>query len=110
VKDEEKEEQRRKEVDADIHYVVSKYIKTIGIVIQGEAEAGCRPVKFTGTGRIGIKGRNKSVPCDSAHVQIGVFRDIGFIVELPCAVQGIAVDGDYKDCQGQNGKNDLSAV
>jgi len=70
-------------VDENIDKVVPTDVKPSEIIIQGKAETSHRPIKVIWVFAVGKKRSFDIFPGRIAQMEIGIFRDVWYIVKVP---------------------------
>jgi len=79
-------------------------------VIQSKSETGHRSIRHIGVVAIRKEGSLKVFPCYFFEVQIGIIRNVWFIVKMPRAVKRISVYRKNKERERYDGKDYYTAV
>jgi len=96
-------------MNQDIGRMITVDLEVSPVIIQCKRKGGNGPVWGPRVGRVGRKGLLDLLPRCFGEVHCGVVSDIGPVVKMPGACQGIAVNGAYKQGQDDKGIEIFSA-
>jgi len=96
-------------MNQNIDEMVTGDIAMSPIVIQGKGEGGNGPVRRSGMERIRRQGLLDLIPGELGKLDTGIVRNVVPIVKMPGAIQGVAVNGEYKQEEDKKGNDVFSA-
>ena len=96
-------------MDEDIGEVIAGHMESSPIVIQAKCEGGNGPIGGPRVESVRRQGLLELIPRHPGELHTGIVPYIGPVVKMPCAVQRIAVYGEYEQGQDKKGKDIFSA-
>ena len=105
---EEVQKDRGEEMDCNVNEVVAEDVFSSHVIIQGKAQAGNRPVNLVGLKPARVERFFQVLPSKFREVQGGIGCNIRFIIEMPGGIEGVCVDSQDYDQQGDKGEDLLS--
>lgn len=96
-------------MDCEIDYMVTCYLGSAKIIVEGEAKACGRSVQLSTSVPACKKAFFDILPVEVGQVQRIVLKDVRAVVKMPGGIKCVGIDGENNDKKDENGKDVFAA-